>query len=162
MPEGVRGSNAIRVIGVRIVQFCAIILTAFALVPSAAHVLELPHKIQLNQADYLTVQGIYRGWALLGIVWIAALAAAILLAVVSRHQRPPWLLAASAAALLGISLAVFFIWTFPVNQATSNWTVAPLDWAALRDKWEYSHAANAALTFLAFCATVTSSLAWRP
>jgi hypothetical protein len=55
------------------------------------------------------------------------------------------------------SLAIFFIWTYPANQATSNWTVASANWASLRTQWEYSHAANAVMTFLALCA-VTASL----
>ena len=27
--------------------------------------------------------------------------------------------------LIAVSLAIFFDWTFPTNQATSNWTVVP-------------------------------------
>jgi hypothetical protein len=48
----------------RVTQFTAIILTALALVPGGAHLLELAHKITLDQAQYLTVQQLYRGWAL--------------------------------------------------------------------------------------------------
>jgi hypothetical protein len=62
-----------------------------------------------------------------------------------------------ASLLMLASLAIFFIWTYPANQATSNWTVAPANWASLRTLWEYSHAANAVITFLALCA-VTASL----
>ena len=36
--------------------------------------------------------------------------------------------------MLGVTLVVFFTWTFPVNQATSNWTIAPHDWETLRAK----------------------------
>jgi hypothetical protein len=49
---------------VRILQFTAIILTALALVPAGAHVLELPNKIGLDRDHYMIVQQIYRGWAL--------------------------------------------------------------------------------------------------
>ena len=69
--------------------------------------------------------------------------------------------AAIATLLLVANLTVFFAWTFPVNQATSNWTVMPADWEALRKQWEYSHAANALLAFVALLATVTSSLTWQ-
>jgi hypothetical protein len=48
----------------RLVPFAAIILTALALVPGGAHLLALPNKIGLTQADYFIVQGIYRGWAI--------------------------------------------------------------------------------------------------
>jgi hypothetical protein len=146
---------------VRIIQFAAAILTALALVPGGAHVLELSNKINLDQAQYVAVQQIYRGWALLGIVLIAALLANLLSAIVARSQKMPVLFAATATVLLGVTLAVFFTWTFPVNQVTDNWTVAPDDWQALRAKWEYSHATNAGLTFLALCSAVAAGSTWQ-
>jgi hypothetical protein len=93
---------------VRIIQFAAIILTALALVPGGAHVLELPNKIHLEQAQYVAVQQIYRGWALLGSVLIAALLANFLSAIVARSQKMPMLFSAAATVLLGVTLAVFF------------------------------------------------------
>ena len=47
--------------------------------------------------------------------------------------------------------------TQPVNAATQNWTVQPENWEALRAQWEYSHAANAAVNFLAFCCAALAS-----
>jgi hypothetical protein len=146
--------------GLRMTQFIAIILTALALVPAGAHLLELVHKITLDRAQYLTVQQLYRGWALLGAVLIAALLANLVLTVRSRRKGWPMRLAAIATLLLAANLTVFFIWTFPANQATGNWTVLPADWEALRNQWEYSHAVNALLTFLALAASVASSLSW--
>ena len=61
--------------GLRSVQFLAVILTALALVPAGAHLFELPNKIGLEQESYFIVQNIYRGWALFGIVLFGALAA---------------------------------------------------------------------------------------
>jgi hypothetical protein len=52
---------------------------------------------------------------------------------------------------------VFWVFTFPVNQATQNWTVPPANWTELRSRWEYSHATSAALNLLAFLAL---ALAW--
>ena len=147
--------------GLRVTQFIAIILTALALVPAGAHLLELVHKITLDRAQYLTVQQLYRGWAFLGAVLIAALLANLVLTIRSRRQGRPMRLAAIATLLLAANLTIFFIWTFPANQATSNWTVMPADWEALRNQWEYSHAVNALLTFLALSATLASSLSWR-
>jgi hypothetical protein len=38
----------------------------------------------------------------------------------------------------------------------------PANWQSLRTNWEYSHAVNAGITFLALCASVLSALlAWR-
>ena len=51
----------------KFVQFLALALTAIALIPAGAHLFALPNKIGLPQEQYLIVQGIYRGWALLGV-----------------------------------------------------------------------------------------------
>jgi len=142
-------------------QFVTIVLLSLALVPGGAHLLELPHKIGLDRDAYMTVQQIYQGWDLMGIVLVAALISCLVLAVLSLRQKVPYALALAAFVLLGSSLAIFFIWTFPMNKATENWTIAPANWAVLRMQWEYSHAVNAVLTFLALCGATASSLLWR-
>jgi predicted small integral membrane protein len=142
----------------RVPQFIAIILTALALVPAGAHVLELPNKIGLGRDDYMVVQQIYRGWAFAGIILIGALISNGFVAVLMRHRKAPAMCAAAAALLIGTGLAIFFTWTFPANQATANWTVAPADWSVLRRQWESAHAANAAATFLALCCAVLAAL----
>jgi uncharacterized membrane protein len=143
----------------RIVQFLAVVLTALALVPAGAHLFELPNKIGLSQDAYFTVQAIYRGWALFGIVLVLALLANLALAVMLRSQPSAFWPALAAFLFLGASLAIFFIWTFPANQATANWTQAPASWEALRTQWEYSHAANAVVTFAGLCAVTLAVLA---
>ena len=145
----------------RLVQFLAIALTALALVPVGAHFFELPNKMLLGQAEYFTVQGIYRGWALLGAVLIAAIAANLVLTIMLRRRRRAFWLAACAFILMAGTLAIFFGWTYPANQATANWTVVPADWPELRRQWEYSHAANAVLTFLALCVATLSVISAR-
>jgi Na+/proline symporter len=145
---------------IRVLQFIAIVLTALCLVPAGAHVLELANKIDLDQDRYITVQQIYRGWALLGFPLIAAIGVNGWAAVMMRRQTKSTACAAAAAVLLCLGLVIFFTWTFPVNQVTSNWSVAPVNWQALRAQWEYSHAANAGVTFLALCSSIASSLLW--
>ncbi|MBZ0149878.1 MAG: DUF1772 domain-containing protein, partial [Pseudorhodoplanes sp.] len=137
----------------RIVQFHAIILTALALIPGGAHLFELPNKIGLAQTEYFTVQSIYRGWALFGIVLIAALIVNLLLAYMLRGQRTSALLAFAATVGIALTLVIFFTWTQPANLATAFWTQVPENWRSLRGAWEYSHAVNAGMTFLALCAT---------
>ena len=147
---------------VRIVQFLAIVISALALIPSGAHLAALPNKISLPQAEYFTVQGIYYGWAILGLLWPAAIAANVLLAIVVRSQPRPFWLAALAALCFVLMLVIFLLWTLPANQATANWTTVPENWETLRRQWEYSHAVNTAIVFLALCLTVLSVLSWRP
>ena len=130
---------------------------ALALVPAGAHFFELPNKIGLSQEEYFTVQRIYRGWALFGFVLLGAIGADLVHAILIRDEPYAFWLALLAFLLMVSSLVIFFIWTYPANQATSNWTVAPANWVSLRTQWEFSHAANAVTTFLALCA-VTASL----
>ena len=60
--------------------------------------------------------------------------------------------------LIAANLAIFFIWTFPANQTTNNWTVVPENWNELRIQWEYSHAVNAIVMFVALACVVVSVL----
>jgi hypothetical protein len=138
------------------VEFMALVFTALALIPFGAHLLELANKLALDRADYLTVQTIYRGWSVLGAVLLAALVFNLALAVLARSDRRAALLAVLATFLLALSLVIFFVWTWLVNQLTHNWLVVPANWQSLRTRWEYSHALNAVLTLCAFCATAAS------
>lgn len=145
----------------KLAQFFTTLLFALALVPGGAHVLELANKMRLDQDQYMTVQQIYRGWDSLGIVLMAALLAGLVLSFLSRRQKLAFSLALAAFLLLGASTAIFFIWTFPMNTATANWTLAPENWAALRRQWEYSHALGATAAFAALCCATGSCLAWK-
>ncbi len=142
--------------GLRLLQFLAIVLTALALIPAGAHLFELPNKIGLPRDSYLVVQGIYAGWALFGIVYLAALVTNVVLAIKLRRQRPAFLFVLTAALCLVVFFAVFFAWTFPANQATANWTTMPDNWTELRQEWEYSHAMNAVVMFIALCSVTLS------
>jgi ABC-type branched-subunit amino acid transport system permease subunit len=145
----------------KVVQFLALALTALALVPSGAHLFALPNKINLVAEQYFIVQSIYRGWSLFGIVLIGALIANLALALLLRGRGAPFVLALFAFLCMALTLVVFFIWTYPANQATNNWTMIPDHWEQLRREWEYSHAANAVVTFAAFCAVTLSVLTTR-
>jgi heme/copper-type cytochrome/quinol oxidase subunit 1 len=146
---------------VRVLQLAAVILTALALVPGGTHLFELPHKIGLPQEQYFIVQSLYRGWSLFGAVIIAAIIANLALALMLwRRDRQFWPSFAAGLILAG-TLAIFFEWTYPANQATNNWTMMPPDWDALRSQWEWSHAANAVLTFMALCCTSLSAVLLR-
>ncbi len=142
-------------------HFLAIVLGAVALVPGGAHLFEMTAKMRLAEAPYFTVQQIYRGWALFGIALFGALLANIAVAALARRQRMPFGFAAAASILIATMLVVFFVWTYPTNQATANWTVIPANWADLRAQWEYSHAASAILTFAALCCSVLAQLTAR-
>ncbi len=140
-------------------RLLALLLTGIILVPSGAHLLELPGKASLDASTYFAVQAIYAGWSGFAIPIVAAILANGSLAWLERRAAPRrarW--AAASAILTLLSLGVFFVWVLPANQATSNWTVKPADWTALRAHWEYGHAASAGLVFLAFLSTALATV----
>ena len=138
----------------QIVRFSSLLFAALALAPATAHLLELPNKIGLPREEYLTVQQIYRGWALLGIVVVAALLSTLALTVMTRRERKAFVFALIAFLAIVGTQVVFWTWTFPANQATANWTALPGDWMALRTQWEYSHAAGAVFNLVAMVALI--------
>jgi hypothetical protein len=139
-----------------IVRFLSLLFSALALVPAMAHLIELPHKIGLSRDEYLTVQQIYRGWALAGIVVIGALIATLVLTIMSRRDRQAFALSLIAFFCIVGTQVVFWSFTYPVNQQTENWTVMPPNWSDLRARWEYSHAASAVLNLIALVALILS------
>ena len=134
-------------------------LMALILMPSGAHLFELPGKIGLDREPYFAVQGIYAGWALFAVPIFAAIGCnTALFALERRRDRAAARWALTSAGLIVLSLVVFFTWVFPGNQATQNWTAQPENWDALRTRWEYGHATNAVIIFLAFLATCMATV----
>ncbi|HXW70585.1 MAG TPA: DUF1772 domain-containing protein [Methylocella sp.] len=145
--------------GTRIIAGLAIVLTALALIPSAAHLASLPNKIDLSEEDYFLAQSLYRGWWLFSGVIIAALATNVWLAILlTAGNRLSSSLAAAAAALIIASLAVFLAEIYPINRETGNWTMIPDDWEAMRAHWEYAHAVEAGIIFVALCCVTAAVL----
>jgi hypothetical protein len=145
---------------IRIWQFLAVIFTALALVPVGAHLMELPAKIDMPEGPYFVVQQIYRGWAFAGVVIFAAILSNFASASLTRHNPRQFWPSLAAGLLISATLAVFFAWTYPANQATGNWTSAPQDWERLRIQWEYSHAVNALLTLVALVCAIVAALSY--
>jgi hypothetical protein len=142
-------------------QVIAVVLVALCLVPTGAHLLEMPGKMAMGKDAYFATQLIYNGWALFGIVEAAAIVATLLLAWIERGQPMAMGFAAASAGLIVASLVAFFSLTYPGNVATSNWTVAPDNWEALRHNWEIGHATVAVLTFLSLLAVTISVVVAR-
>ena len=134
------------------VRFFSLLFVGLDLAPGLAHVLQLPHKMNLSGDDYLRVQQLYAGWALLGIVVFAALISTFLLTIMVRTRLRQFALACVAFGSVLVTQVIFWMFTFPVNQQTSNWTT-------LRERWEYSHATAAAFDMVAFVAVVLAVLA---
>jgi hypothetical protein len=136
-----------------IAPFLAVVLTGLAVIAPAAHFLEMPRKMRLPKDRYFVVQDIYLGWWMAGLFLPAAGITNVAFAIMTGRK-----FATAAVVLIAVNLAVFLIWTQPVNRVTQNWTLQREDWQTLRNRWEYSHAVNAGVTFLAFCAATLAVL----
>jgi hypothetical protein len=134
-------------IGIRVLSILSV---ALYLVPAGAHLFELTNKMAMSPPDYMIAQRLYRGWALFGVVIFVAMLLALLHALLrSRIVR---ILSLASFLCLAATQAIFWLFTYPMNVASSNWTVMPDQFAAARRQWEYSHAASAVLTFVALLA----------
>jgi hypothetical protein len=143
---------------IKVFYFLSFLFVGLALGPALAHLLELPNKIGLSRADYLTVQQIYRGWALLGFVVAGALLSTLILTILVRHDRKAFVFALAAFLCIAGTQAIFWTYTYPANAATNNWTFLPENWTVLRRNWEYSHAASAGLNVIALISLSLSVL----
>lgn len=133
-----------------------IVAVALYLVPTGAHLFELPGKLALSSSDYMVVQTIYSGWALFGAVIFAALLLTLLHAVLRRDRAAVCLLSLAAFLCLAATQVAFWMFTYPMNGASANWTVTPEHFETARRQWEYSHAVSAVLTFLALVAIASA------
>ena len=138
--------------------FAALFSTALALGAALAHALEFPNKIGLAREPYFTIQQIYSGWSLLGLLLVVELAAMLAVILLYRHDRPVMRPAVFALLCLVAAQAVFWTFTFPANAATSNWTVQPADWEKFRSQWEYSHMVGALFQAGAMAALIVGVL----
>lgn len=146
-----------------LLKLTALALTAIILIPSGAHFFELAHKMALDRDDYFTVQGIYAGWAWFAVPIFGAIVAHVALYVRERRRDPSSAgYALIAGSLIVVTLAIFFGFIFPGNQATANWTQMPENWRELRTAWEYGHATNAVILLAAILATGRALIGCQP
>ncbi|MGE0422382.1 MAG: DUF1772 domain-containing protein [Reyranellaceae bacterium] len=138
--------------------FVALMASAVALGGALAHAFELPNKIGLAQEQYFIVQQAYRGWSLLGVVLSVQFTGILAVIIIHRRTRAVLVPALIGLASLIAAQAVFWVFTFPANAATQNWTVQPANWEALRAQWEYSHLAGAALQLIVMAALAIAVL----
>jgi hypothetical protein len=163
---GVRGSAARGVSVMMVVlRLASLFLVVATVIPSVAHVLELPGKLRLRREQYLAVQGIYYpGFTVIGAAEpLSILVIATLLALMPKWTTTFWLI---AGAFLANALTHVLYWTLtaPVNKVwlrdetlsgsadrffAAGGSVAETDWTVLRDRWEWSHVYRAAASVAA-------------
>jgi hypothetical protein len=162
-------------------QVVTVMLVAVAMALALAHALELPGKLRLDKDAYLAVQTIYYpGFTIGGIAEILGLLATLVLAFLApRGSAAAWLSFGAFVAMTAMH-AVYWLVTHPVNNfwlkdfnlkgagagffALGARAPGPdgqsVDWTALRDRWEYSHVARAALGLVGLVMVVTALVLW--
>jgi hypothetical protein len=125
-----------------VICFISLLFVGLALIPAGAHFAELPNKLKLSRDDYFIVQQIYRGWWLWGIVILPALLSTFYLTLISRPDATNFRLSLLTFICILATQVIFWLVTFPTNQATANWIIVTTDWAGLRQRCELSHAAS--------------------
>lgn len=158
-PDQMARGQWLRSITLDIALFIALLATAVALGAALAHAFALANKIGLPADEYLIAQKSYRGWDRLGYVLLIQLVSMLAVSIISGRESNVRVPAVFAILSLAIAQAMFWVFTYPANIATQNWTVAPQDWEHLRWQWEYSHAVGAAFQFLALSCLIVAALA---
>jgi predicted ABC-type exoprotein transport system permease subunit len=112
------------------VRLLVVISVALCLIPAGAHFFELPNKMFLSTAEYMTTQKIYAGWAFFGVAIIAAIVFTLTHTLMVRAKRTAFVLSLTALLCLGATQVIFWTSTYPMNVATNNWTNTPQNFAA--------------------------------
>lgn len=133
-----------------VIRFTAILFAVITLSALMAHLLELRVKINLSKGSYQTVQGIYSGWQWVAIFEVGAILLTLIWGIIDRKLKTVPYFLWTALICFTLSIVIFFLFTFPTNQETLNWTNLPNNWDELRKIWEYSHAIRAILSLLGF------------
>jgi hypothetical protein len=142
-----------------IVYFIAIMASVLTLGMALAHLFAFPNKMAMSREDYFAAQAAYLGWFQIWVALLVQLVALVALAILHRHE--PFVLWPVVISLLCFvaSQAIFWMFTFPANTATQNWTTIPDNWEALRRSWEYSHAAAAVIGIVGMASLVIAGIA---
>jgi hypothetical protein len=138
-------------------RFPTLLLAALGLAPGAAHVLELPIKMQYPPDLYASVTSTL--YALFGSVGAVIQVAAVLFAFLNAYLvrgTATFRMALSGALGLGLSLVLWGALVAPVNSAwadalnTTPQSVASI-YAQLRPRWEYGHVAAFVAWLAGYC-----------
>jgi hypothetical protein len=155
-------------------QILTVMVAAVAMALALAHALELPGKMRLSKDAYYAMQPIYYpGFTIGGGLGEAGgtILTIILLFLTPSGSTDFWLVLVALLGLLGMQV-VYWIFTHPVNKfwlrdeklsgmgagffslGKNKEKPRPVSWTELRDRWEYSHLARAALAFVSLLALV--------
>jgi hypothetical protein len=146
----------------KVVRYLSLLLVALTLGMTFAHVMEIPGKLRLDGATWLTVQhNLYIAFGVVGAaIEVLAIVLTWILVLMVRRRRPALWWTLAGAICVSAGLADWFLLVAPMNAALNVWTpeTLPVDWTRYRDQWETGHAIHAALFGLGFSALVIALL----
>lgn len=144
-------------------RWFSILLTALLVSLCFAELWNMPARLAMQGRNWLYTMNMRE--ALLDgnagpLLQIAAVGTAfVLLGMVRDDARSFWWSLAAAITLL-LAFVVWWAFVYPVEMRVSNLTAAslPLNWEALRLRWEVAQVVRATLGIVALCALVVSAL----
>jgi hypothetical protein len=144
-------------------RFFSLLLVALTLGMTFCHVMEIPGKLRLDGAAWLTVQhNLYVAFGTVGaVIELLAILLTWVVVFLVRRRRPAFFWTLGAAICVTAGLVDWFLLVAPMNAALSGWTpeTLPANWTSYRNQWEAGHAIHAAFFGLGFSALVAALLA---
>jgi hypothetical protein len=153
---------------VKIFQFLTLLLAAFSLSLSMAHLLEMPQRMKFDKDLWVTVtvyEGVYNYFGSVGAFFeIGAILAAFILAFLLRGHGSVFYWTLSGAIVLAAALASWLIFVNSANAELARWLTNPVppDWTSTRNQWEYAHAVNAFIKIIGFSLLAVSVIIETP
>jgi hypothetical protein len=150
-------------------RFVTVVLAALTMAMAFAHLMEMPARMSWDQTLWVgstVTGGLYKMFGSVGaFINVAALVGLSGLVFLVRKRGALTFRLTLAAALLYIAaMAAWWAFIFPVNQELATWLTQPVpaDWADWRRQWETTHALNALLEIVGFCALLLSIVVETP
>ena len=149
---------------IKIWRFAALMLAAFSLSLSMAHLLEFPRRMLFDQELWVRVtvfEGVYALFGSVGAIFeIGAILTALVIVFLVRKSGKTFYWTLGGAIILLLAFISWIIFVAPTNAELARWLTNPVppDWTRTRNQWEYAHAVNAFIKIAGFSLLVISVL----
>jgi hypothetical protein len=151
-----------------LVALAAVLLAALSLGPSFAHVLEAPPRLSVWTPELWRETTVFNRQFVLFLAVgapldLAAIIVAALFAYLLRGETSAFRFALAGTSLLILALAAWFTLVSPANSILATWKPGPIpvDFEAVRRRWETGHMVVAALKALGLAAICIAALTPR-
>lgn len=138
-------------------RFVTLLMVGLGMAMGAAHVLELPQKMQFSPELYAAVNSkLYRYFGIAGaVLTVGGIASSAILMWMVRG-RPSFPLTTAGTLCLALSLVLWLALVAPVNNHIAELlrlspSTVPDVWMRLRDRWEYGHVLVFLSWLLGYC-----------